>query len=107
MNEQPKWQRARIINSPDQPELLGAELWVKAEQPRSYKALDIQTDEPVPRIPEFYTFLIHKGLPCSVAASDTELLARDENDFAESVELIPWETFLEQCRATPAKEPTR
>ena len=33
-----------------------------------------------------------------INASTVELLARDENDFAEDVPLIPWEEFLAHAR---------
>jgi hypothetical protein len=95
----PKWQRARIINGQGVPESLGVEVWVKCGPPVSKATNGINGGwcEPVPRYE--VAILPRFGQNCLVAADDIELLARDEKDFAESVEFISQAEFLTQCQA--------
>ena len=100
----PKWQRARIlhVNDDEMREygfVLGATFWAKAGPPalrvNGIKLYGRAVREELP--PCFDTNLLHET-PIVVRAEDVELLARDENDFAEDVPLIPWEEFLAHAR---------
>ena len=102
----PKWQRGRILVS-QFTESVGRDVWVALERPVTRGGWLLQSGEFVDPTPSYLMHLIDQGRQIAIFADRIELLARDEDDFADSVELIPWETFLEQCRATPAKEPTR
>jgi hypothetical protein len=90
----PKWQRARIIADPDDPEVVGFLIWTSTEhQPHDHLGR---------------WGWCRQSLLTNVVWEDQnhfvwnkaylELLARSEDDFAEDVPLIPWEKFLASCR---------
>lgn len=102
MDAKPKWQRARVINvgCSGDPSLLHAELWVtgvpfvtKTEvvgQP--YLMCD---DE---RVMSMHT--VADGVQMVVPLDFIELLARARDDFAEYVELEPYNEWLKRsCHA--------
>ena len=94
----PKWQRCRLIKSPTLRELEGRELWVIVGRP--IKAAGFCADTGNYReVPESYlTNLIHPRdhTEGAIPRECVELLARDENDFADAVPFIPWEQWLKE-----------
>lgn len=103
----PKWQRARLLPSVEPRETIGALLWVLAERPTTHDGDDMTTERAMRGVLSFETNLrcepkISRSTTGQIRINveDVELLARDEKDFAETVELIPWEQFLAECRAS-------
>jgi len=98
----PKWQKAKILSGePEYASWIGREIWVRAERPEIRYALDALTSRPIVDNdkPVYIVNLTDgAGREGCVGAHRVELLARDEKDFAEDVELIPWEQFLAECR---------
>ncbi len=100
----PKWQRARIVSAC---KYKGLEFWVRVGPPAAIWSTrnpknaggaifnrpivcfetNIETDDYAgdPRC--------ENGL-CVVEESDVELLARDDKDFAEDVDLVSWEEWF-------------
>ena len=97
----PKWQRARILSAEkNYVRAVGREIWVKIGKPFETNGTDAATQMPCKKTgPGFEVNIDGPGGRLGfIAATRLELLARDENDFADDVPLIPWETFLEECR---------
>lgn len=108
----PKWQRGRVLSnfatSPNQFEGRGALLWVEIGIPTPIDSMGAVYTREISDGPCFQTNVLSpvdqrepnmKRLNLAVDANQLELLARDENDFAGDVRLVPWEEFLAQCRA--------
>ena len=97
----PKWQRARILHTDSSPEVIGCEIWVKMGPPVMQDANGAHGGWSPPELRYDAAILPNDSFSIGVCvcAEDIELLARDENDFAEDVPLIPWEQFLAECRA--------
>lgn len=97
----PKWQRARIITAPAVPETIGHEIWLKLGPPTLIDADSIHDGGYLEPELRYDAAISSPSAPlgCVLSAIDVELLARDENDFAEDVRLVPWEEFLANCRA--------
>lgn len=89
----PKWQRARILSDRENPETDGAEIWVMVGTPQDIDGAWGRVERAV------LTNLMWRGIAMAWGSEWLELLARDENDFAEDVPLVPWEQFLEECGA--------
>jgi hypothetical protein len=103
LQQKPKWQRARIVSAYETYRYcIGQELWVIGQpEDDGRTSYDPQTNTPVEGAegPSYDTNLMDPdGRDISVRANRLELLARDENDFADDVDLIPWEQFLAQCK---------
>jgi hypothetical protein len=98
----PKWQHARVLKSIDLPEAIGRKIWIKIEPPAERGGRDVMTLEICEVTPTHLTNLHSSGLRIIISTEQIELLARDENDFAEDVPLIPWEQFLSECRQAAA-----
>jgi len=105
MSNQPKWQRARLVNltPPVERFLIGAEVWAEASTIETI-AVD-QWKNGIPRVcrPQRVVEInvIHdiSGQRLAPPVSALEFLARDENDFADDVPLISWKQFLAECHA--------
>lgn len=90
----PKWQRARVVRFDVDPRLIGRELWVRIAPPTLDHRVNRWTG-----MPDFspcydVNLLGSNGEVGAASKSTIELLARDENDFADDVPLIPWEQWL-------------
>jgi hypothetical protein len=92
----PKWQRARIVDLEEHPDLNGRELWIELSEPVIRATTIVATHQPM-HIRGYRTHLRLQE-PLWIGCKAVELLARDENDFADDVELIPWQDFLAECR---------
>ena len=92
MNGKPKWKRARLLRGGPTQDVAGGLVWVRCYKDGEYISNILSPTR--------------KGKTRYLAADFCELLARDENDFADDVPLIPWEQFLKECREHPraAKE---
>ncbi len=96
----PKWQRARFIKgkADDAVSVTGLFVWVEIGQPcpstgrglngaRAGMPRALRTNIKGPQFPRYGTCL-------NADAECIELLARDDKDFAEDMELVPWEEWL-------------
>ena len=81
----PKWQRARLLRDGVEQKVAGSEVWVSRLKDGEYISNILSPTR--------------KGKTRYLKAAFCELLARDENDFADDVPLIPWTEFLAQCQA--------
>jgi hypothetical protein len=103
----PKWQRARILASEHYPEVIGCEIWVAVGIPIVTPAVNSFTGQVTPAEPQArISILPIRGPWASIPMRNLELLARDENDFAEDVPLLPWKQFLAECQSRPADSQT-
>ncbi len=96
MSPQPKWQRARVVQAirADEHFLLNREFWCRIGRPVPFAGYSAVTGRPEPETMCLETNLINeKGEPLRFTLRYVELLARDENDFAEDVPLQRWEDF--------------
>ena len=98
------WQKARILSAPIYPEVEGFTLWVKAEPPRIVNTINTRSQSVARGVPRLSTHILQDNtrgeiLPMQIDPAKAELLP----DFAEDVELIRWEDFLEQCRNQAAE----
>ena len=96
----PKWQKARLLPTYHRDEWVSHLIWTKINS--MHEMVGYKPDRPTDPIQPgrgVYANIIddHKAL-FTIPAGTFELLA----DFADDVPLVPWRTFLEQCRA--AKE---
>ena len=94
----PKWQRARILRSDHFSSVVGQEIWTSSIYEGIAEDLGTHESGTMRCVYIAYTSgfdnqqLVYPLL-------GLELLARDENDFADDVPLIPWTEFLAQCQA--------
>lgn len=96
----PKWQRGRVVkDGEDGMPLKGDEVWVKIQAPEFMKSAGREGGSAITEGPCFWVALENNGEQMVCDADFIELLARDENDFAEDVRLVPWTEFLAECRA--------
>lgn len=99
-----KWQRALVIKAEGVSETVGRVVWIRAQAPRIVDAIEPRTGKKHLSVRRFESNLLRDNsfgeiLPVQVAPHQIELLARDENDFADDVPMIPLEEFLKQEKA--------
>ena len=94
--EKPKWQRARILSNC----VLGTgrEIWVATGAPEIVEGVNPLTEFRNPPRKRVLMNVQDDGDDILIRADQIERHARDENDFAEDVPLIPWQEFLAECR---------
>lgn len=88
----PKWQRAVAISGIRK----GAQHWIELGEPFTTAGIGISDELQSPPEPHLWTNVIFRGERLSARLCMIELLARDENDFAEDVPMISFEEFLAQ-----------
>ena len=95
--DKPKWQRARVVKSAEDPWTIGRELWVEIVKPKtSYNGRDVHNHKLIGLCPNAVPTNLRLGeemLVWNIAC--LELLARDESDFANEVPIVTWEQFVE------------
>ena len=95
------WQKARILKNSNYPDVVGRTIWVKVGRPITTAAVNFATGEITESQP--YAEIAIKPLRgpwAGLPADHLELLP----EFADDVPLIPWEQFLEECRARLEEE---